>query len=757
MKAIFFFAFAVLLHTSSLAQPGKKTAQKDKPPTQKEMDDMMKEMQKELDGLSPEDKKAMDSMGVKLPTTATIPKLSDKQLADAWKEEGRIVPERNAARIAAIPKTVTQAKMGAYITAIQNTLPNVLTPAAIANGNKAYESIRSNSKNLSEAGNMAIGLWIAGQAELAFYVMGKLCAADAGNMDNLSNYSAMLSMQGGQHLAIPILNLLNKKYPKNSTLLNNLGQAWFGLGEIGTAEKYLDSAIRIYAYHPQANLTKSFIEESRGNKQAAINAVKRSILKSYSLEKDSRLKKLGYKIKPEDLSWDKPVPQDPLGLEKFKWPEYPMTVEESEKLEVEWSEFKKKCSEAMQELKAREKTLEKQAEDATNARTKQLLQASQQGIRVNPLPPHAYKAMVKLDYFVNDKDGHISVAYQKKMEAITNANLEAARLAQQLSKELKSLEDKYEDQFGEGRSNPFAAACADDTKAKNLFLKSANGPLRDAFNDFLRFMRQKTNNEMYYSQYTTWPEIFELAKVQARIGWLSLIMSQTVQFRNKSGWCRDNTHEEAKPFKLANFEDFACQYQSSLNLGCVKMETNCGTTTTTYGCGGYSLSQRELGQNYTGSTIKLAPKVGVGISEGPLTVDGSIQGNFTIVLDANNDVTHWEGKINAGVEAGVGVHTGPVKAGASAYEGLEVEIGSNGVEDVNFIVGGKVEAGISAPKLEGNAEIDQQINKGIGYVNKGIGKLNTKVEVGIESRTSLLSNHGSLSTTGLGATKLAGW
>ena len=51
--------------TSIFSQSAKKPAQKEKAPTQKEMEDMMKEMQKELDGMSAEDKKMMDSMGIK--------------------------------------------------------------------------------------------------------------------------------------------------------------------------------------------------------------------------------------------------------------------------------------------------------------------------------------------------------------------------------------------------------------------------------------------------------------------------------------------------------------------------------------------------------------------------------------------------------------------------------------------------------------------------------------------------------------------
>ena len=758
-KQLLFTFFLLILACITFAQLKQKPpAKQDKAPTQKEMADMMKEMQEAMDEISPEDKKMMDSMGFKMPDMKGIQKtvsgMSDAQIKKAYEEGNRIVPNRDAARIAAIPKTVTDSKMGAYIAAIQNKLASAFKPVVISTANKMYDYIKSNSKNSGEAGNMAMGLWLAGQPELALYVLGKLCTTDAGNTDNLSNYSAMLSMQGAQHLAIPILNNLNARYPKNSTLLNNLGQAWFGLGEIGKAEKYLDSAIRIYAYHPQANLTKSLIEESKGNKQQAIEAAKRSIAKAYSMEKENRLNKLGYKLQPKDVAWDRPMPQDALGLEKFKWPEYPMNVAESEVLEKEWNAFKKTCEEEMDKLKMQEKTLEKEVEQANNIRTKQLLQAGQKGVLVNPLPPLAYKAMAKLNYIVNDKDGHMAFSYQKKWETVTDATKQAASFDDILSAQLKVLKEKYEDQFGEGKSNPFDAACADENKAINNYLNSSNTLLRDAFNDVLAFMRRKINNETYYYQYTMWPEQFELAKVQAKLSWLSLIHSQIPRFKDKSSWCQNNTDAEAKRFKLANFDDIACEYKSSLNMGCVKMETNCGQTITTYGCGEVpllgkvSFTEKELGQNYIGGTLKLSPKIGVGTDAGPLTVEGSIGADLTIELDENNSVKEWKGKVTAGMEAGVGISKGPVKAGATVTEALEVEIGSNGISDINIVSAAKVEAGIAAPKSPGNQKIDDQINKGIDYVNKGIGKLNTSVEMGVECRTSLISGNVSVGDTG---------
>ena len=62
----------LLFVTAAVAQSGKKPA-KEKPPTKKEMDDMMKEMQKAMNEMSPEDKKMMDSMGIKMPSTKGLP------------------------------------------------------------------------------------------------------------------------------------------------------------------------------------------------------------------------------------------------------------------------------------------------------------------------------------------------------------------------------------------------------------------------------------------------------------------------------------------------------------------------------------------------------------------------------------------------------------------------------------------------------------------------------------------------------------
>src|SRR5687768_687821 len=118
-KQLLFTFFLLILACITFAQPKQKPPVKqDKAPTQKEMADMMKEMQEAMNEISPEDKRMMDSMGIKMPDTKSIQKsmsgITDAQLQKAFEDEKRIVPMRDAARIAAIPKAVNGSRMGNY-------------------------------------------------------------------------------------------------------------------------------------------------------------------------------------------------------------------------------------------------------------------------------------------------------------------------------------------------------------------------------------------------------------------------------------------------------------------------------------------------------------------------------------------------------------------------------------------------------------------------------------------------------------------
>src|SRR5258706_14920881 len=111
------------------------------------------------------------------------------------------------------------------------------------------------------------------------------------NMDNLNNYAAFLSMMGAEQAAIPILLYLNNKFPNNNTILNNMGQAWFGLGDMTASKKYLEAATELYPTHSMANLTlsKIYLSGPSPDTTKAKDALKRSISESYCADKEHDL------------------------------------------------------------------------------------------------------------------------------------------------------------------------------------------------------------------------------------------------------------------------------------------------------------------------------------------------------------------------------------------------------------------------------------------------------------------------------------
>jgi Tfp pilus assembly protein PilF len=660
MKKYFFTLVILLTATIAFAQPGKKPAAKEKPPTQKEMEEMMKEMQKAMNEIDPEDKKAMDSMGIKIPDTKNIKKsisgISDVQLKKAYEDDSRIVPPKDAAGIAeALATTLSNTEVSAYINNTQQWVVGKLSANTKLNGAEILQQVTDQK---SSVGNTAVGLWMDGKPTLALYLMGEACKAAPSNAINLNNYASFLTMCGAQQMALPILINLNKRYPKNSSILNNIAQAWLGLGDIPRADKYADSTLRIYAAHPQANMAKCLIEESKGNIAAAIAFAKKSISKAYSNEKENKLKKLGYNLKSDDINWNRPMPQDALGLAKFRWPDYPVAVEQNELLEKEWKNFKEECQQKIDELKIQQQSLEEAWQATNEYRIKLIISESQKGNYVQPMPGYAAKAIKKLGPGVNDVNGNMSFVFAQALEPVVKALAAVAGYENTLSEKQELLDKKYEDQVGEGRPNPFAAICKDENAIRSEFLNNANGGLKSAYRNYLNYVSRRTSDLLYFYQYTLWPDQFELVKVNAQIAWLTQIKDQRVFFKSKSSWCIPAVVKPKGKDSLQNFDDVACQYVSTMDLGCYKIISSCSNLTGEFDCGGIKINVNdnvETGR-FSGTAI-------VGISKG---IDGPMGMEAEATLAG---LVEWDNTGFTDVGAIVGV---AANAGGQNIAGAEV-------------------------------------------------------------------------------------
>ena len=660
----------------------------------------MKEAQKELDNMSEEDKKMMKEMGIKIPSMKDVPQVTDKQLDDAWENENRLVPAKDLARINSISKTpITNSAMHSYLSTAHSSVVAQLKPASKAKGEEIYQLIKTQNNSTIATGNTAASLWMLGKAELALYVMGKACLDNPTNTDNLNNYAAMLSMSGAEQLSIPIFERINRQFPKNSTVLNNLGQAWFGLGDIDKATKYLDSTIRIYAYHPQANFTKSFIEESKGNTPAAIACVKKSIKHAYTEEKENRLNKMGYKLESKDVSFPfKPDP-DPLNLSAFKHPDFPLTVDESIALEKVWTEFKQNCRNEIEKLKSQLNEATKVVEKANEQRIKESVAVVNNSMSagyvtssLNVLPFFAPKAMIKLKEITKD-DGY-PLKMQKAAQDIANYVLTKAPLEDKYEEQIEKISEVELEQTGEGKPNK--DFCPEKKAAADAFLTAYNPGLQQRWDTYLNVSKQRLNEEIYWYQYVQWPDQFELTKLNAKISWLSAISD--AGYKSITTYKCQPSPKLKTGGKLAEFDDVHCVYHSEFSTPVGTIKTDCSRMTT------------ELDLKF----IKLGLK-----------------------QDMNKETFNdqfMSCSVEVGISAGAGIKNGPLKAEASIGAAVGAEFDRSGLKDVVV----KVNAGVSA----GTDVIE-------GGSMAGVGISDLSADAGVQGQVSLISGKSSVESTGL--------
>lgn len=661
MKQLLFIIVILFISFSLPAQVNPK----EKAPTQRELEEMMKETQQMIGELSDEDKKAMDSLGIRMPDFKKVPKVTDKQLADASDKIDRIVPKRKAAKIAQIPKAIAAGQMPGYIASANQKTFHLLDATVKAKAGELLNKLKGKSASPGYIGNAAMALWMTGYPEMAFCIMAKACEQDASNANNLNNYAAMLTMMGAAHLAIPILDHINLEFPKNNTVLNNLGQAWFQLGEIPKAEKYLNETIALYANHSQANFTKCLIEESKGNIPAAIVAIRRSIQRGHAPDKETKLQQLGEKPNPKDDRFPQNMKNDPMNLGGFNPPAFPISVTECVTLGLEWAEFRSLINQKITQLEAAKEQATKAAEKFMARRQQEniaLIQASQQAGQLlgnlTPAPLYARRAERQLNEVAITYGRKINDHMTKVKAFMGTGNELRLRYEEKMAK----LRKEDLDQTGEGKPN--ANFCPKYREASDAYLKGYNGQLEVFFKEYLQIEKEYLNQSTHWRMYTDFPETYEVAKLGARIQWLKYLgAAAPYGFISITKYVCDPPPPN-KSQKLQKFDDVACKYKSEIRLPFSKIVSNCGKT---YG-------------EFDADFLKLS-----------------------IAMDAEGGKTFREQFVGATAEVGISkgikdVGAGPVKVEASAGATIGVEIDGSGLKDVT--IGAGVEAGV---ELDGTA------------------------------------------------------
>lgn len=639
-------------------------AQQKNPTTTKEMQDKIKQAQQQLDKLTPEQKKMMEQMGMSTSIPSMPAGATDANVKAAVNGGAFDVPSKNATLIAAIPKiTLTAATMPAYLKEVNIYIEKNIASDEKFTGESAYNFFKNNNYTAAMLGNEGVGFWTLGRPEIAVYLLGKACAENATDADLLSNLAAMLSMGGAPHKAIPVLEYLNRQYPDNSTIQNNLGQAWFYLGELDKANEQLNKVVKAFAYHPEANYTLCLIEQSKGNNTKAIDKMKNSLAYSYSLDKVNMLRKLGYKVKGSDMR--KPFRPDPnpLGLKNFVRPDVPTSYADELRLKADWDSFQKQLNDKGMQL-AKDMIPYQQA---TNQKAQQVYEkfANKDANTILKMKAdqatatNLYEAIAQRNLEEMTKDGGISFRLKAAVKQIADLRKDFAvkdETQRKLIEKQNSLTATQESELAKKGANIGFDNCAVQQKYSEWVYTNYNKPLEEAYQNYLHQLYLKITEELYWKQFTQDENTFEATKIAAKKEWLAALGNTRYIATNKYGDCRVPEKKESK-YKLADFDDMHCAFKSTLDFGVYQQTFECGKAQITFDA-------------------------------------GKLSGEFNFKFDVKGNNHFTNGRMETTViDKSVSTGKGPLQVGASVKAGMGVEFTSRGVEDVYATGEAKVTVG----------------------------------------------------------------
>jgi hypothetical protein len=604
--------------------------------------------------------------------------ITEKQITEMNENKDRIVPVRDDARINAVLKRdLSDGELKDFCRAVHEAVKKVMNPAAISQAEAIYSKMKAKYPSTEAMGNGAISCYLYNLTQQSIYIMGKVCSQDAGNANNLNNYAALLTNHGVEQGAIPILNYLHRKYARSPVILSNLSAAWMGLGEFKTAEKYADSCIKFFPGNAaQAHYVKSVVKESEGNRQGAIEELKKSIGESYSSEKANLLKKMGGELNASD--YKKTLPADALGLSKFGFPELPKSCEVAVNATQEWDAYNKNIEAAIEEQKNKTERLKKEFDEKSIATYNAVMNSVKQK---SGKSTYAFAANNNTNRSWDSYFKTLSGEFFKKGEIFKK---ELARLEAINKKEIKQMDlafadvsKRYQNVCGEGQNCPETEICRAYQEVHDQYMLRMNSQYQKYFTEYIDYQRKKTNELVYAGRQFMEKEFYEYYASLSKLQFLGAL--KTVHYKKNyqiypelGGFSKYCINVKTNPFtnnELANWNDLNCNNRWEMTLPFCGVATDCDKITFKFDVlfaeGSYS---EDL---FTGEWTNMTLEVGVGIGSKKVTDKLGVEiggaevefvGFFEIDRSGTSD---YGGKVKAAITGGEAV---PVVGSMSLIE-----------------------------------------------------------------------------------------
>lgn len=247
------------------------------------------------------------------------------------------IPDRSP-KLNQLPQLLTAESYKAYIQQLYTSISNAVKPDI---KKKADDYVRTKkiirSKDIS---NTALASWLQNAPTASLYLYSKAVITNSADALTANNFSAFLMMGGLPEKSIPILEYWNKQKPGEATILSNLGNAYYRLGDVENAMKYLQQCIQYDTLNPAANKILCLMYLKKWDTKKAEEHGTKSLTTSYDEQVVAILRQLNNKAKPGEIMSRLPVIEFPM-LKRIKLPAMPSKLDEVEQFEIELEAEKK--------------------------------------------------------------------------------------------------------------------------------------------------------------------------------------------------------------------------------------------------------------------------------------------------------------------------------------------------------------------------------------------------------------------------------
>ncbi|MBL0135035.1 MAG: tetratricopeptide repeat protein [Chitinophagaceae bacterium] len=354
----------------------------------------------------------------------------------------------------------------------------------------------------------------------------------------------------------------------NQPILANLGNAYYRLGDMNSAMKYLQHCVQIDSLHPTANKILCMMYFKKGDSKKAAEHGTRSLTASYDHEVISMLRQLNSKVKPGEIMSRLPVKEFPL-LKRTRLPAMPSELD--------------KMADFVIELNAEKESLNMTIAEIVSKMPKQKNDMQEAILRTN-LIRGILPITIKAQHIIMDA----MQIYQN--ESITTSDVfhyNLKKLASVHNPKIRAISKRYNDQLNKLEGGE----AGDEDKIQALELEKCNAinaanekylaELAPLVNEFAQ--RKEYISRKFYSDYANYAPLWTSETV---IPFPSIERDYLQDIANILGEYQIISKSDCSVFeppvkkngKLKEWEDEYCSnFKGKISMGSVKFFFTCNS------------------------------------------------------------------------------------------------------------------------------------------------------------------------------------